>query len=39
MTTAGGRVIVSLDGDSSFDLGTEILLGFEPHRAHLFLPA
>jgi multiple sugar transport system ATP-binding protein len=34
--TAGGRVIVSLDGDSSFDLGTEILLGFEPHRAHLF---
>jgi hypothetical protein len=39
MTTAGGRVIVSLDGDSSFDYGTEILLGFEPHRAHLFPPA
>ena len=34
--TAGGRVIVALDGDAAFDLGSEILLGFEPERAHLF---
>ena len=34
--TAGGRIVVSLDGDRSFDLGAELLLGFEPDRAHLF---
>jgi multiple sugar transport system ATP-binding protein len=34
--TAGGRIVVALDGDRAFDLGHEILLGFEPERAHLF---
>ena len=33
---AGGRIVVALDGDRAFDLGHEILLGFEPERAHLF---
>ena len=34
--TAGGRIVVALDGDHSSDLGHEILLGFGPERAHLF---
>jgi multiple sugar transport system ATP-binding protein len=34
--TAGGRIVVALDGDRPFDLGSEMLLGFEPERAHLF---
>ena len=34
--TAGGRIVVALDGDRPFDLGSEVLLGFEPERAHLF---
>ena len=37
--TAGGRIVVALDGDHAFDLGHEILLGFEPERAHLFPPS
>ncbi len=34
--TAGGRIVVALDGDRPFDLGAELLLGFEPDKAHLF---
>lgn len=34
--TAGGRVVVSRDGDQGFDLGSERLIGFEPGKAHLF---
>ena len=34
--TAGGKIVVALDGDRPFDLGSEVLLGFEPERAHLF---
>jgi multiple sugar transport system ATP-binding protein len=34
--TAGGRIVVALDGDRPFDLGSELLVGFEPERAHLF---
>ncbi|MBP7002071.1 ABC transporter ATP-binding protein [Amaricoccus sp.] len=34
--TAGGRVVVALDGDRPFDLGAELLVGFEPSKAHLF---
>ena len=34
--TAGGRIVVALDGDQPFDLGSELLVGFEPERAHLF---
>lgn len=34
--TAGGRIVVALDGDRPFDLGAELLLGFEPGKAHLF---
>ncbi len=34
--TAGGRIVLALDGDRPFDLGSEILLGFEPDKAHLF---
>jgi multiple sugar transport system ATP-binding protein len=37
--TAGGRIVVSLDGDHPFDLGAELLVGFEPERAHLFAAA
>ena len=36
---AGGRIVVALDGDHAFDHGHEILLGFEPERAHLFSPS
>jgi multiple sugar transport system ATP-binding protein len=36
--TAGGRIVVALDGDRPFDLGSELLVGFEPERAHLFPP-
>ena len=32
--TAGGRIVVALDGDRPFDLGSELLVGFEPERAH-----
>jgi multiple sugar transport system ATP-binding protein len=32
----GGRVVVALDGDQSFELGAELRVGFEPERAHLF---
>jgi multiple sugar transport system ATP-binding protein len=35
---AGGRVIVALDGDAAFDLGREIVLGFDPGQAHVFPP-
>jgi multiple sugar transport system ATP-binding protein len=34
--TTGGRVVVALDGDRPFDLGSELLFGFEPEKAHLF---
>ena len=34
--TAGGRLVLSLDGDRPFELGSELLLGFEPDKAHLF---
>ena len=34
--TSGGRIVVALDGDQAFDLGAEMLLGFEPDKAHLF---
>jgi multiple sugar transport system ATP-binding protein len=34
--TTGGRVVVALDGDRPFDLGAELLFGFEPEKAHLF---
>ena len=34
--TSGGRIVVSLEGDRPFDLGAEMLVGFEPERAHLF---
>jgi multiple sugar transport system ATP-binding protein len=34
--TSGGSIVVALGGDSAFDLGTEILVGFEPDKAHLF---
>jgi multiple sugar transport system ATP-binding protein len=37
--TAGGRIVVALDGDQAFDLGSELLLGFEPERGHLFAPS
>ena len=33
---SGGRIVVALEGDRPFDLGSELLLGFEPERAHLF---
>ena len=33
---AGGNIVVALSGDLSFDLGSEILVGFEPEKAHLF---
>jgi multiple sugar transport system ATP-binding protein len=35
---SGGRIVVALADDAAFDLGSEILLGFEPERAHLFPP-
>jgi multiple sugar transport system ATP-binding protein len=34
--TAGGKIVVALNGDRPFDLGSEVLLNFEPERAHLF---
>ncbi|MFT4162148.1 ABC transporter ATP-binding protein [Shinella sp.] len=34
--TTGGRVVVALNGDQSFELGAELLVGFEPEKAHLF---
>ena len=37
--TAGGRVVVALDGDRPFDPGAELVLGFEPEKAHLFAAA
>jgi len=33
---SGGRIVVALAGDNAFDRGHEIVLGFEPERAHLF---
>ena len=34
--TSGGRIVVSLDGDRPFDIGAEMMVGFEPEKAHLF---
>ncbi len=34
--TTGGRVVVALDGDRPFDLGAELLFGFEPEKALVF---
>jgi multiple sugar transport system ATP-binding protein len=33
---SGGNIVVALSGDAGFDLGSEILVGFEPDKAHLF---
>jgi multiple sugar transport system ATP-binding protein len=34
--TSGGRVVVALDGDRPFELGAELLFGFEPEKALVF---
>jgi multiple sugar transport system ATP-binding protein len=33
---AGGNIVIALSGDNAFNLGSEILVGFEPGKAHLF---
>ena len=32
----GGNIVVALAGDAAFELGSELLVGFEPDKAHLF---
>jgi multiple sugar transport system ATP-binding protein len=33
---SGGNIVIALSGDNAFDLGSDILVGFEPQKAHLF---
>jgi multiple sugar transport system ATP-binding protein len=33
---SGGNIVIAIAGDNAFDLGSEILVGFEPGKAHLF---